>query len=191
MNQPALTDPQTGQQLETVEPLVPATERIELSFRVYRELQRKLDQLLPEALVKIEGKPFRTAAYWDAVVLALRVDLECIVDETQDSVNLLGLPEQLVRCTYRATLGSRSRTGDGAASTTERIVFRRDGNDQVVVSEDGKPVIDWPRTATRATYHNVRALAHTRGSNRAIAKLVAFGEVSAAEMHDPKTGEVF
>ena len=47
---------------------------------------------------------------------------------------------------------------------------------------DGSCFSSEKRGRGQATVHNVRAHAHTRAFNRAVANLVGFGEVSAEEM---------
>lgn len=147
-HQPPAVIPQTA-----VEPTPELPDRaiaIVRSLGVYRKLQQSLDREMPDALIKIDGKPYRTKAYWSAVALALGIDVEL---ESEERINIDG--DRTVQVMYRASLGGRSAQGDGACSFSE---------------------------VTRPTFHTVRARAHTRGRNRAIAILVAFGEVSAEEL---------
>lgn len=156
MNQPAKNTPA----------IVPPAHPIELPDRAvavikslerYMALQKALDEAMPDCWIMLDGKRFRKKAYWSAVALALGVEVELVSEErVQDlGANSDGKPIVGLAVMYKATLGTRLAFGDGACTTDEPRLY--------------------------GTYHNVRARAHTRGRNRAISHLVAFGEVSAEE----------
>lgn len=130
----------------------------------YKDLQASLDRAMPDQIIKLDDKPFRKKGYWRAVAVAFNLAVEC-VSETRDVFGALdnGGENYGYRVTYRAsTKGGRSSVGDGTCTAAEKSKGRM-----------------------RATEHNVRSHAHTRALNRAIANLVAFGEVSAEEIEDP------
>lgn len=130
----------------------------------YKDLQASLDRAMPDQIIRLDDKPFRKKGYWRAVAVAFNLAVEC-VSETRDVFGALegGAENYGYRVTYRAsTKGGRSSVGDGTCTAAEK-----------------------QRGRMRATEHNVRSHAHTRALNRAIANLVAFGEVSAEEIEDP------
>ena len=118
----------------------------------YRGIQNALDKAMPDCIVRIQGKGFRTKDYWRGVCTAFGLSLEMVSEELVRGENDWGY---LV--TFRATHpNGRSMTGDGAVFASEK--------------------------KGTASVHNVRAHAHTRAKNRAISDLVGFGEVSAEEV---------
>ena len=118
----------------------------------YRGIQKALDEAMPDAIMEIQGKPFRKKAYWRAVATACGLSLEMVSESLERGEKDWGY-----LCTYRAIApNGRSATGDGAVFASEK------------------------RGA--ATVHNVRAHAQTRAANRAISALCGFGEVSAEEL---------
>jgi hypothetical protein len=127
----------------------------------YRELQQALDHAMPDQIIRLDGKPYRKKAYWKAIAVAFNLIVE-LVEERRDVYGTLedGSDNYTYCVTYRAsTPGGRVATGDGACSASEK-----------------------QRGRMKASEHNVRSHSHTRACNRAIANLVAFGEVSAEEV---------
>lgn len=124
-------------------------------WELYRATAKALED--PEDLVTIEGRPFRKKSFWRKIALAYGVSVELREARAQ-----LGSDEEGVgfwsRVTVRAT-SSRGRFADGVAVCSNR-----------------EP------TKKGATQHVVYATAYTRAANRAIADLVAAGEVSAEEV---------
>jgi len=120
----------------------------------YRRLQQTLDKAMPWAIVTIDTpqgpKRWRKTAHWSALARVLGVHVELEHEERIDFNGAWGM--QVI---YRASLGSRSETGDGACTAGE---LRVDG-----------------------TYHGIRNRAHQRGRNRAIANLVGFGDPAEAD----------
>ncbi len=126
------------------------------AFGQYREIQKALDAAMPETMVNISGKKHRTKAYWRAIATAFNLSVICIeekhVQGSGKSTDWGWL------CTYRASSpANRMADGDGSCFVSEKH-------------------------GRAGTVHNVRATAHTRAFNRAVANLVGFGEVSAEEM---------
>jgi hypothetical protein len=124
------------------------------AFDAYLEMQKIIDERMPDAIMKIQGKLFRKKAYWRAVATAFKVDVEVIEDEFFEDNGDWGY-----RVTCMATIGDRHSAGDGTCMASEK---------------PGKG---------QATHHNVRGHAHTRAFNRAVSNLVGFGEVSAEEIN--------
>jgi hypothetical protein len=124
------------------------------AFAKYKAIQNALDRAMPDCIMNIRGKQFRKKMYWRAIATAFNLSLEMVrEDRTEDGDDWGWL------VTYRATAPSgRHADGDGSCFASEKS----SGQDSV---------------------HNVRAHAHTRAKNRAVADLVGFGEVSAEEMN--------
>ena len=116
-----------------------------------------LDALvLPEDLVEISGRKYRKKSYWRRVAAAFGIRLEAL----SSSSELLEREDRVgwvARAVVRASLPS-GRHADGIASCST-----------------------WERKEDRKE-HDVYATAYTRAANRAIADLVAAGEVSAEEV---------
>ena len=126
------------------------------AFSAYRDLQVKLDQMMPDQIMEISGKKFRKKGYWQAVATAFNLSLE-LVGESKEK----GEKDWGFTVTYKASSPvGRSAMGDGSCFASEKS-----------------------RGRMQATVHNVRAHAHTRAINRAISNLVGFGEVSADEIN--------
>lgn len=162
MNQPAKrneTQPANPKPVAQLVELPDRTDAVIKSLKRYRELQAALDAAMPDCVVMLtskEGpKPFRKKAYWNAIALALGIDVELVDETAVEYAGADGKPVRGFQVLYRAKLPGREALGDGACTMDEPRIY--------------------------CTYHNVRARAHTRGRNRAISNLVAFGEVSAEE----------
>lgn len=132
------------------------------AFQQYREIQEALDAAMPEALVTIGKKKHRTKSYWRAIATAFSLSVTCLEEK---HIRAEGKSTDWGwLCTYRAASPSgRMADGDGSCFSSEK------------------------RGRGQATVHNVRAHAHTRAFNRAVANLVGFGEVSAEEMEGSQT----
>jgi hypothetical protein len=127
----------------------------------YRELQKALDDSMPDQLMVIGDRSFRKKGYWRAIAVAFGLTVEP-VSETRTVIGSLdnGGEDYLYSVTYRAMApNGRAATGDGACAAAEKQKGRME-----------------------ATEHNVRSHAHTRAFNRAVSNLVGFGEVSAEEV---------
>jgi hypothetical protein len=151
------------------------------AFNAYQQLQRTLDDAMPDQLLRLDGRIFRKKGYWRAVGTAFNLSIELVderreihgtFDDGHDNFGWLAV--------YRATTPTgRSAIGDGACFALEKAA-RRDAN-------------KWARLPWQATEHNVRSHAHTRAFNRAVSSLVGFGEVSAEELEredDAQPGEL-
>ena len=136
----------------------------------YRELQKALDEAMPEQLMTLDGRPFRKKGYWRAIAVAFNLTVEPVpASEERTSIGSLpnGDENYLYVVTYRAAAPSgRSATGDGACAAAEK-----------------------QRGRMAASEHNVRSHAHTRAFNRSVSNLVGFGEVSAEEVEREEHGE--
>ena len=147
--------------------LEPSARNASASIETYLEIQRVFDTKMPDAIMEIRGKKFRKKSYWRAIATAFRVESRLLSEERIEIDGDWGY-----LATYRATTNDgRQCDGDGACMASEKV------------DRDGKP------TAMQ-TVHNVRAHAHTRAKNRAIADLVGFGEVSADELPPESFHEV-
>lgn len=125
------------------------------ALRAYKGLQATLDKAMPDAIMEIQGRPFRKKAYWRAVRTAFQLKVVQVHEERVETPDDWGYI-----VTYRATAPNGAEAeGDGACMASEKH-------------------------AKQATVHNVRSHAHTRAFNRAVSNLVGFGEVSAEEMID-------
>lgn len=133
----------------------------------YRDLQRALDQSMPDQIMQIQGKTFRKKGYWRAIRVAFNLTVTC-ERETREVLGTLdnGGENYVYSVTYRAASSSGvSVTGDGTCAAAEK-----------------------QRGRLAATEHNVRSHAHTRAFNRAVSNLVGFGEVSAEEVERDDRG---
>lgn len=137
----------------------------------YQELQKALDDAMPDQILSIGTQRFRKKRYWRAIRVAFNLTVECVTPESQERSTLGTLPDgtenYLYGVTYRATApNGSSAVGDGACAAAEKQKGRME-----------------------ATEHNVRSHAHTRAFNRAVSNLVGFGEVSAEEVERDEHGE--
>ena len=140
--------------------IVRAAGDINVAMTEYTKVKNTLDRALPDCIMNIRGKQFRKKNYWRAVATAFNLDVVCI---SKDKVELPN-GDWGIEVTYRATApNGRCADGDGACMASEK-------------------------SGNMATYHNVRAHAHTRGFNRAVSNLVGFGEVSYDELQDGVDG---
>jgi hypothetical protein len=137
----------------------PSAQRASASLDTYLKIQRVFDEKMPDAIMTIKGKKFRKKSYWRAIATAFNVESRLISEERVEIDGDWGY-----LATYRATTNDgRQCDGDGACMASEKV------------DKYGNPT-------GMQTVHNVRAHAHTRAKNRAIADLVGFGEVSADEL---------
>lgn len=164
----------------------------------YKELQRALDDSMPDAIMQLDGKPYRKKSYWRAVAVAFNLSVEPI--EERREVNGLfddGRDNFGIVVTYRATApNGRSATGDGACFAVEKAKrFKCPHPEEpdnprnkrtVHFPPENCPAFDaafqWKSLPAQSTEHNIRGHAHTRAYNRAVSNLVGFGEVSAEEV---------
>ncbi len=164
-----------------------ASGRVIQAIQEYKALQVALDAHLDKCVVQLDGKPFRTKAYWNAVATAFGVNVE-IVEERR--VEFDGDWGYEFIC--KATAGNRFALGDGACTRSEKVVYQSVWNKanrrkEYILDENGEPKTDPFKTAKQATLHNVRAHAYTRARGRAISHLVGFGEVTAEEVSADET----
>lgn len=123
----------------------------------YESLKRMLDTKLQDCVIIVKTRqgerPFRTKAYWRAIGNCFKLSYEIIRDERIELDGDWGY-----EVTVRATdLSGRYSDGDGTCFASEK-------------------------SGPSSKVHDVRAHAKTRATNRAIADLVAFGEVSYDEL---------
>jgi hypothetical protein len=134
--------------------IVRAAGDISVAMTEYTRVKNTLDRALPDCIMNIRGKQFRKKNYWRAVATAFNLDVVCIEKGKVELPN----GDWGVEVTYRATApNGRCADGDGACMASEK-------------------------SGNMATYHNIRAHAHTRGFNRSVSNLVGFGEVSYDEL---------
>jgi len=145
------------------------------ALTAYRELQRALDQSMPDQIIEIQGRQFRKKGYWRAIAVAFnlsvdlveeRRDVRGVFDDGQDNFGYF------VTCRATAPNG-RTSIGDGSVFAIEKA--RRDVADK------------WATLPAQASEHNIRSHAVTRATNRAISNLCGFGEVSAEEADQDET----
>lgn len=140
--------------------IVRAAGDISVAMTEYTKVKNTLDRALPDCIMNIRGKQFRKKNYWRAVATAFNLDVVCIEKGKVELPN----GDWGIEVTYRATApNGRCADGDGACMASEK-------------------------SGNMATYHNIRAHAHTRGFNRSVSNLVGFGEVSYDELSDAAKG---
>jgi len=140
--------------------IVRAAGDIAVAMSEYTKVKNMIDRALPDCIMDIRGKQFRKKNYWRAVATAFNLDVICI-EKTKVE---LPTGDWGIEVLYRATApNGRSIDGDGACMASEK-------------------------SGNMATYHNIRAHAHTRGFNRAVSNCVGFGEVSYDELQDGMDG---
>jgi hypothetical protein len=133
-------------------------EEMSLALEAYQQLQKALDRKMPEAILMIKGKPFRTKKYWLTISRAFNLSVGSIQDSEKRVVTEDG--DWGYSVVYRAIApGGAYADGDGAVMVSEKF-------------------------GDSGTVHNVRSHAHTRARNRAISNLCGFGEVSADEINE-------
>lgn len=78
----------------------------------YRELQRALDESMPDQLIDIHGRPFRKKGYWRAIATAFNLSVGCVKEESDETG---------WRVVYRASTASgRNVEGDGSCDYDEK-----------------------------------------------------------------------
>ena len=153
----------------------PSAEEFARDFETYRQIQKTIDECMPDSIMEIQGKPFRKKSYWRAVATAFNLHVEPSVDEYFEVGEDWGY-----KVTYRATASNgRSNYGDGTCMHSDKLVYDWEWKNNKRVKRLG---VNAAKTEDNATHHNVRGHAHTRAYNRAVSNLVGFGEVSAEEM---------
>ena len=128
------------------------------AFDEYLRLKQGLDCRMPDAIMEIAGKKYRKAAYWQAVAVAFNL----YVGPVKEEVSSMGDDWGYILLYEAVAPNGRRVVADGAAFASEKV----------------------NRNGTMPSVHIVRSLAHTRAFNRAVSRLVGFGEVSAEEAHN-------
>jgi len=137
-----------------VMPAVSADEAVN-AFNTYQELAQKITTPDDVQNITVNGqnKPFKKKSFWRKCQRFFNLSLELISERKEESK---GAFTYFVM--YRAVAPNGAHCdGDGACTSNEKNRIK--------------------------TEHDTRATAHTRAKNRAIADLVAFGEVSAEEIN--------
>jgi hypothetical protein len=135
---------------------VGSAEEVLAAWRQFQEIKRNL--LTIEDYQDIQGRPRIKKSGWRKIAAAFGISDELLREERRE-VDLPTGRQFVWEVTVRAIApNGRYADGVGSCSSTERRFAHLD--------------------------HDVRATAHTRGKNRAIADLVGGGEVSAEEMLD-------
>jgi len=137
------------------------------ALRQYRAIQTELDKSMPECILDIKGKKFRTKPYWRAVATIFGISVS---EPSHEVMQPIPSPYEddwavVVSVTASAPNG-RTGTGSGSCSASEKWSIR---NGTII-------------SRSQASLHNVLAHAETRAINRAVSDLVGFGEVSAEEV---------
>ena len=132
----------------------PSAALLEEAIDRYQAMQAVLDTKLQNQIVTFGGKNYRCKGFWRAIAQGFGLVLTCTKEERYQHESDWGYI-----VTYRVTdpRSQRYVDGDGSCAHSEKY-----GNS--------------------GTEHNVRSHAHTRAKNRAIADMVAFGEVTADEL---------
>jgi hypothetical protein len=163
-------------------------------FIEYRQIQSQIDRALPDALVTIGDRQYRKKPYWRALALAFDLAVELVEERREVFDTFADGRENFGHLViYRASSRTRSVIGDGACFAVEKAGAFRCPHEvpgranyvehfPAVTCPDYDPGYRFEYLPEQATEHNVRGHAHTRAFNRAIANLVAFGEVSAEEV---------
>ena len=134
----------------------PSAQGLEHYIDEYRAIQELLDRKLEGNIITFSGKNYRCKGFWRAIAgpRGFNLELKCIKDERYQHESDWGYI-----VTYRVTDPRTGRFVDGDGSCAHSEKYGKSG-----------------------TEHNVRSHAHTRAKNRAIADMVAFGEVTADEL---------
>lgn len=164
----------------------------------YKDLQAALDKAMPDAIMELDGKPYRKKGYWRAVAVAFNLTVEPTDEKYLERGAFKdGRPNFGYVVAYRAsTPNGRSATGDGACFAVEKAKrfrcphpedpdnprSRRTLHFPPENCPDYNPEFQWLSLPGQSTDHNIRGHAHTRAYNRAVSNLVGFGEVSAEEV---------
>ena len=171
------------------------------ALEAYRQLQRALDDGMPDQIMELEGKLFRKKGYWRAVRKAFSLTVD-VVEERREIAGTFddGRPNFgfVITCRASDPFG-HSAVGDGACFAVEKARrFKcphpeRSGSARTLhfpheSCPDFDPSFQWRALPGQATEHNVRGHAHTRAFNRAVSNLVGFGEVSAEEVERDEHG---
>ena len=138
----------------------PSAQGLEHYIDEYRAIQELLDRKLEGNIITFSGKNYRCKGFWRAIAgpRGFNLELKCIKDERYQHESDWGYI-----VTYRVTDPRTGRFVDGDGSCAHSEKYGKSG-----------------------TEHNVRSHAHTRAKNRAIADMVAFGEVTADELQGEK-----
>ena len=171
------------------------------ALAAYRELQKALDDSMPDQLMELDGKPFRKKGYWRAISVAFNLTVEPTEERREVSGAFADGRENFgYIVTYRATSASgRAVTGDGSCFAVEKARRFKCPHPESPGSKrtlhfphdtcpDFDPNFQWKTLPAQATEHNIRSHAHTRSFNRAVSNLVGFGEVSAEEVERDEHG---
>ncbi len=177
------------------------TEQMVQALDKYREMQRALDQSMPDQIMNLDGKPFRKKGYWRAIALAFNLEVKKVEERREVAGKFNdGRDNFGYVVTYEAHHPSgRSMTGDGACFAVEKARrFKcphpeQEGSKRTKhfphnTCPDFDPEFQWKALPGEATEHNVRSHANTRAYNRAVSNLVGFGEVSAEEVEREEHG---
>lgn len=173
-------------------------ERVGRGISKWRDLGKLLDTELADSCVDIAGKKHRTRAFHTAVAVAgnisTHIDKEWreVDGRFHDGRENFGY---FFIVTATAPNG-RVMHGDGCCFAHEKAesfkcphpLAGSDWKSEHYPPEtcpDYDAEFEWRRLPAEATHHNVRATACTRATNRALANLVGFGEVSAEEVMRP------
>lgn len=165
------------------------------ALKAYQDLQRALDDSMPDQIMELDGRKFRKKGYWRAIAVAFNLTVE-ILEERRDVSGTFNDGREnfgyIVSAKVTAPNG-RSIVSDGSCFAIEKA--RRFKCPHPHPSWKGKtahfphhtcpdfdPNFQWRILPADATEHNVRSHAHTRAFNRAVSNLVGFGEVSAEEV---------
>src|SRR4030095_10597185 len=185
--------------------------QMERAFDQYLELQAVFDRKMPNAIMTIGDKHFRKRAYWRAVAVAFKLQLEVVEERREVHGQFADGQENFTYyVVYRASSpNGRVAMGDGACAAVEKAGrFKcphphpswrgKQAHFPPTTCPDFDPNHMWRICPPEATEHNVRAHAHTRAYNRAVSNLVGFGEVSAEEatveyvpVEEPEALEMF
>lgn len=180
---------------------------IEEQFKEYLELQKRLDQLMPDQIMEIgkgkDKRKFRKKGYWRAIKKWAGLSVEILeMTRIEEKVSFGGPAYDDWGYTIKARVTSPSgqtEDGDGTCMRSEKFVWEKDwdkwrangkkGPPPFKKDSDGRKILDEFETAKNATKHNVIGHATTRAKNRAISDMSGFGEVSAEELPPEAKGE--
>jgi len=171
------------------------------AVKAWEDYQALASKICTDADVQdIGGKQFKKKSFWRKLDKFFGLSLE-LINEREDVKNVL----------IRKV--KEERTGKGGGKYMKDVTYVEyypkdytpevNGNEQLKVTFvitavyrakapngqyiDGDGTCDTWESGYPDSMHNVRATAHTRAKNRAIADLVGFGEVSAEEVRDDNT----
>jgi len=159
---------------------------VEDAIKAWEEYQGLSKAICTKADVQIiQGREFKKKSFWRKIDKFFGLSLELISEKEEVKNALIRIQKGSKKEIEYYPLNSLPEIKDSKTEQVKKtfvftVVYRATApNGQYM---DGDGACDTWEDGYADSYHNVRATAHTRAKNRAIADLVGFGEVSAEEI---------